>query len=129
MKHIDVTAAVIEREGRFLIAKRKPGKHMEHKWEFPGGKIEPLETPGQCLLRELKEEFGIETEIGDFMTESIFEYDDRIVRLLGYDVKYISGDFELNDHSEIKWVFPHEFDQYDFAPADLPIIQKIISIY
>ncbi len=126
MNNIDVTVAVIEREGKFLIAKRKQGKHMEHKWEFPGGKIETDETPEQCLYRELKEEFGIETEIGGFIAESVFEYGDRNIRLLGYKVKYISGEFHLNDHAEIQWILPYEFNLYDFAPADLPIVRKII---
>ena len=124
---IDVTAAIIEKAGKFLIAKRRKGQHLENKWEFPGGKIEPQETPQACLSRELKEEFGISTEIGDFVAESIFDYGTVKVRLLGYKAKYVLGEFNLNDHDEIKWVAAGEFDKFDFAEADLPLVEKVIS--
>ena len=122
---IDVAAAIIENDGKFLIAKRKKGKHLEGKWEFPGGKIEHKETPQACLLRELKEEFGIIAKIGDFVAESVFRYEDRKIRLLGYKATYISGEFQLNAHEEVKWISIDEFDTYDFAEADLPLIEKI----
>ena len=125
MKTIDVTAAIIENNGKFLIARRKKGKHLEYKWEFPGGKIEPGETPEECLTRELKEEFGIIAEIADFITESIFNYGDRKVRLLGYRAKYVSGEFKLNAHDEVRWVSRNEFNEFDFAEADLPLVEKI----
>ena len=127
MKTIDVTAAIIEKDGKFLIAKRKKGKHLENKWEFPGGKIEELETPEECLARELEEEFGIIAEIADFITESFFDYGDRKIRLLGYRAKYISGEFRLNAHDDIKWVSANEFIEFDFAEADLPLIEKILE--
>jgi len=125
---IDVTAAIIEKEGRFLIAKRKKGQHLEGKWEFPGGKIENNETPEECLKRELREEFDIIVEIGNFVAESCFQYGGRSFRLLGYKTKYISGEFILNAHDEIKWINLNEFSKFDFAEADLPLIDKIIRI-
>ena len=124
----DVTAAIIEKEGRFLIAKRKKGQHLEGKWEFPGGKIENNETPEECLKRELREEFDIIVEIGNFVAESCFQYGGRSFRLLGYKTKYISGEFILNAHDEIKWINLNEFSKFDFAEADLPLIDKIIRI-
>jgi len=127
MKIIDVTAAIIERDGKFLIAKRKKGKHLENKWEFPGGKIEQQETPQECLARELEEEFGIIAEIADFIAESFFDYGDIKIRLLGYRVKYISGEFKLNAHDDIKWISASEFIEFDFAEADLPLIEKILA--
>lgn len=125
MKIIDVTAAIIEKDGKFLIAKRLKGKHLEGKWEFPGGKIEKNETPEECLARELQEEFDILAEIGDFVTESLFQYGKRNIRLLGYRAKYISGEFRLNAHDEIRWIPLNEFSKFDFAEADLPLIEKI----
>lgn len=124
---INVTAAIIERNGKILIAKRKKDKHLGGKWEFPGGKIENHETPEECLKRELKEEFGITIKIGSFIGESLFDYGDRKIRLIGYRVKYIFGEFRLNAHEEIKWVFPGDFNKFDFADADVPLIEKIIS--
>jgi len=126
MDVINVTAAIIEKDGKFLIAQRKKGKHLELKWEFPGGKIEPGEAPEECLKRELAEEFGIETEVKSFIGESLFDYGTRTIRLLGYLVDYHSGDFKLQAHEAVAWISPHEFSQYDFAPADLPFIEKII---
>lgn len=120
-----VTAAVIEKDGKILIAKRKKGSYLENKWEFPGGKLEPNETPEQCLKRELLEEFNIKTEIGEFIDSSIFEYEHIKIKLLAYRAFYISGDFKLNAHDEIRLIFPSEFDNYDFAEADKPIVKKL----
>jgi 8-oxo-dGTP diphosphatase len=125
MEAIDVTAAIIEKDGKFLIAKRAKGKHMEGRWEFPGGKIEKRETPEVCLARELKEEFDIVAKIGDFVAESVFDYGIKKIKLLGYRVKYVSGEFKLYAHDEIKWIDKNEFGKFDFAPADLSLIEKI----
>ncbi len=116
-----VTAAVIEKDGKILIAKRKRGRTLGGKWEFPGGKIEPGETPEECLKRELKEEFGIEVEIGEFISSSIFKYKLIPIELLAYKVKHISGNFEVREHEEIKWISREELALYDFMDADKPI--------
>lgn len=96
MKTVDVTAAIIEKDGKFLIAKRKKGKHLENKWEFPGGKVELGESHEECLARELEEEFGVITGIAEFVAEGLFDYGDVKIRLLGYRAKYISGYFFIN---------------------------------
>ena len=69
-----VSGACLEKDGKILIARRKTGDNLAGKWEFPGGKLEPGETPEACLKRELKEEFGVETRIGEFICASKFEY-------------------------------------------------------
>ena len=83
---IIVTAAIIKKDNKFLIAKRKEG-HLANKWEFPGGKLEPNETPEDCLKRELSEEFGIETIIGKYVTKSIHEYPHIKIELIAYEVE------------------------------------------
>lgn len=120
-----VAAAVIERDGRVLIAKRKKGWRFAGKWEFPGGKIEPNETPEECLRRELREELGIETEIGDFFCSSTHAYPHATVQLLVYQAFHVSGEYTLHDHQEIRWVLPDELTQYDFPEADEPVIEKL----
>jgi len=123
---IDVTAGIIEREEKYLIAKRKEG-HFKGKWEFPGGTVEEGETPEECLCRELREELGIDSIVGDFFGESVYDYGHKRIRLLGYRVTYSSGDFLLNAHEEIRWVFPSELRGYDFAEADMPFVKKLIN--
>ncbi|MFA5085604.1 MAG: 8-oxo-dGTP diphosphatase MutT [Candidatus Omnitrophota bacterium] len=118
-----VTAAVIEKGGRILIAQRRRGRTLGGRWEFPGGKIEPGETPETCLKRELKEEFDIESEIGQFIIASRFRYCLVPIELLAYRVKHLSGEFKVNEHEEIRWVFPSELGSYDFMPADHSIVK------
>jgi len=123
----DVTAALIEKDGKILIAKRKKGSHLELKWEFPGGKVEQGETPKECLERELREEFGIITKTGKFIISSVFDYKDIKINLMAYHCKYISGELILHAHEEIKWVSPNQMKNFDFAEADMPIIDKLLE--
>ena len=127
MTFIDVTAAVIRKNGNILIARRAKGHHLAGFWEFPGGKIENGETPEACLKRELFEEFGIEVRIGRFIAESCFCYSEKNIRLLAYEVEYLGGDFSLNAHSAVSWVAVDQLANYSFAPADIPILEKLDS--
>jgi 8-oxo-dGTP diphosphatase len=122
-----VTAAIIERNGKILIAKRKKDDPLINKWEFPGGKLEPNETPEECLKRELQEELGVVTEIGEFICSSKYEYSHIAIELLVYRAQYVSGEFKAYDHAEIKWVPPGELDTYDFPEADAPIVEKLMK--
>lgn len=122
-----VTAAVIERNGKILIAQRKQGDALSGKWEFPGGKIEPGETPEQCLRRELMEEFGVDTKIGQFICSSKFEYKHLPIELLVYRATHISGEYKLNDHDRIEWVVLSDLGKYDFASADIPVVHILLQ--
>ena len=124
---IDVTAAIIEKEGKYLIARRRGG-NFDGKWEFPGGKIEEDETPEECLTRELEEELEIKVKVGNLFGESVYNYGHKKIRLMGYSAKYISGEFVLNAHDRIKWVYPDELKNYDFPEADLPFVDKLINL-
>jgi 8-oxo-dGTP diphosphatase len=120
---VTVVGAIVMREGKVLIGKRKEGLSMAHKWEFPGGKLEPGETPEECLRRELREELEIEVEIGRFYCEGIYNG----LTLLAYRASYVSGDFKLHDHEEIRWVYPGQLSLYEFPHADRPIVTKLIK--
>ncbi len=126
-KVVNVAAAVIERDGKVLIAKRKRGSRLELKWEFPGGKIEEGETPEQCLERELLEEFCINTETGSHITNCLYSYKEVTINLMAFHSRYISGDFILNDHEEIAWVSLHQLPDFTFCEADLPIISTLME--
>lgn len=120
-----VTAAIIEKDGLVLAARRKPGRHLAGHWEFPGGKIEAAETSEECLARELEEEFGVQCEVGDFFGESTYDYGTKIVKLLAYRVHHLSGNFQCRDHDRICWLPVHELPCLKWAPADIPFVVKL----
>ena len=123
---ISVTAALLIHANRILIAQRGPNDKLSGKWEFPGGKIEGSETPEQCLVREMREEFGIEVDVIGFFNENIHHYETKTIKLLAYYIEWKSGTIKLNAHAAIKWVSLNELREYDFAPADVPIVEKLI---
>ncbi|HON24241.1 MAG TPA: (deoxy)nucleoside triphosphate pyrophosphohydrolase, partial [Syntrophales bacterium] len=124
-KRTTVTAAVLERDGRILIARRKRGDRMADKWEFPGGKLEEGETPEACLRREMQEEFGIEVAVGPFVGRSLHAYPHGEIDLVAYRVNHLCGVFQLRDHEEIRWVCPADLGFYDFSAADIPIARML----
>jgi len=122
-----VTAGVIIKDSKILIAKRRKCDFMGGKWEFPGGGLEPGETPEQCLKRELKEEFGIQTKVMGFICSNRHEYKTMSIELLVYLVHYVSGKVSLSAHDEIQWVQCEDLVKYDFCDADKPIVQKLLN--
>ena len=124
---IRVTAAIMVNDGMLLIAKRKPTARLPNLWELPGGKIEPNETPEECLKRELKEEFEINVTVAEHLGSNIHTYDFGTIELIAYRTNWEDGDLILKDHEEIRWVFTHELDQFDFAPADKAFVKKLRS--
>jgi len=124
---IPVTAAILIKDGRILAARRKKDMHLSGYWEFPGGKIEDGESPQECLRRELKEEFGVHCVIGSFFEESVHDYGTKVIRLLSFFVTHISGDFQLRDHDRLLWLVPGELSTIEWAPADVPFVEKLQS--
>ena len=124
-----VTAAIIERKGKVLICRRPQCKVMCGLWEFPGGKIELEETPEACLKRELNEELGINAEIGEHICSSSQSSINNQIELIAYRVHYPEGSIELREHEDAKWIHISEHSEYDFAPADISIIDHLLPLY
>ncbi len=124
----EVTAAIILLNNRVLIAQRAPNEKLAGKWEFPGGKIEIGETLQECLEREIREEFDVNIEVLDFFGESIYEYESGCIKLIAFRCMWNSGEFILKVHSCIEWVEKNELELYDFAPADIPFVEKLKSV-
>jgi 8-oxo-dGTP diphosphatase len=124
-KIVKVTAAILEKNGRILIAQRKRGDRLAGKWEFPGGKIEPGETPQICLARELKEEFEIDATIGDYLGSHIHRYEHIWIELMAYRAYWVNGAIKMNDHKAYRWVAIGQLRGFDFAPADIPFVKKL----
>jgi 8-oxo-dGTP diphosphatase len=126
-RKITVTAAVLEKDGRILIARRKREDSLADKWEFPGGKLEKGETPKECLRRELREELNIDVVVGDFIGRSCHRHPHGEIELLAYRVIHLSGEFQLHDHEEIRWVLPADLLSHDFSAADIPIVKLLLE--
>ena len=124
-KNIYVVGAVIIENDKILCAQRGPSKSLPLKWEFPGGKIEAGETPQEALSREIKEEMQCKVEIGDQVEHTVYEYDFGIVHLTTFYCKLIEGRPVLTEHVSIKWLAPDELKSLDWAPADIPAIEKL----
>jgi 8-oxo-dGTP diphosphatase len=119
-----VTAAFIEKNGRVLLARRKAGKHMGPKWELPGGKVDPGEDPQQTLRRELREEFSIDAQIGEYLGSTRFVENLLDLEILLYRIDNISGAFVLREHEAILWVEPDQVESYDLVDSDRKLFRK-----
>ena len=120
-----VSAAVIVKEGKVLLARRKKGGSNAGLWEFPGGKIREGETPQACLEREILEELGLAVEAGEVFAESDWAYPHGAIRLLAMVCRVAGGAVTLADHDRAEWVAPQDLEQYDLSPADIPIARKL----
>jgi mutator protein MutT len=124
MKTIVVTAAVIERDGAFLVTRRQPGTHLAGTWEFPGGKCESGESLERCLQRELREELDVDAEIGEEIHAATHDYGDRRVELhflacrLGSSPSAVLG-------QELRWIPRADLHSLEFPPADAELIRLL----
>ena len=123
---IKVVAALIEKNGKYLIARRSTGdENVLGKWEFPGGKVKEEETEEYAIEREIKEEFEMDVKAISFITNNVCEYPNKTIDLRLYECKYLSGKFHLHDHSEYKFVDKDEIINFDLCPADIPLAKYI----
>ena len=124
-KDIYVVGAVIVENGEILCAQRGTTKSLPLKWEFPGGKIEDGESPQEALLREINEEMQCRIEIGEQIEYTVYEYEFGIVHLTTFFCKLIEGNPVLTEHVSIKWLPSNKLNSLDWAPADVPTIEKL----
>jgi len=120
--HIVVTAAVIERGGRFLLTRRLRGTHLEGSWEFPGGKCEPGETQHACLEREIREELAAGLRIGSEILAVTHPYPERVVELHFFACELV-GEPQPMIGQEMRWVPRDELKSLELPPADAELIE------
>lgn len=128
MKTILVSAvALIDPDGRVLLAQRPEGKSMAGLWEFPGGKVEPGETPEVALIRELQEELGIDTWASCLapLTFASHSYDDFHLLMPLFACRKWQGTAHANEGQKLAWVRPENLRDYPMPKADLPLIPII----
>jgi len=126
---IDVVAGVIRgADGRVLITQRMADDTLGGYWEFPGGKVDEGEELKAALLRELREEIGVETEIGAQIHSIVHAYPDRDVRLFFFDVRILSGEPQKLEVADLRWVTLDELMNYQFPEADLPLLNQLRGV-
>lgn len=126
-RQIPVVGAVIVREGRILCARRAPGGAAGGLWEFPGGKIEPGETPREALVREIAEELCCQIVVGAEVATTTHADDVADVTLTTFRCELVSGEPVLTEHTEIRWLAPADLTSLDWAPADVPAVEILMS--
>ncbi|WP_166389265.1 NUDIX domain-containing protein [Nocardioides ochotonae] len=124
-KKINVVGAVIVRDGLILCAQRGPRGALGGMWEFPGGKIEPGESPRDALVREIDEELSCEVVVGQEVTTTTYLYDFGTVTLTTFWCELVSGTPTLTEHAAVRWLPPAELDGLEWAPADVPAVEII----
>ncbi len=124
-KQINVVGAVVVRDRQIMCAQRGPDGSLPGMWEFPGGKVEPEETPVSALEREIIEELQCEVRVGDPVATTTHEYDFGIVTLSTFYCELVSGTPRLTEHAEVRWVEPEDLDELTWAPADVPAVKRI----
>ena len=129
VKTIQVAAGIIIHDDKILITRRAPKENFAGRWEFPGGKIEPNEMPEDCLVMEIKEELNIDVLVDRFCAEITYDYGNLIVHLMTYYCRIIGGEIHISVHDAYKWADVKDLLKYDFLPADVPIIKKVMEEY
>ena len=122
---IQVAAALIAHEGRYLVTQRKAGVHLGNLWEFPGGKRESNESLEGCLRRELREELGIEIAQPVLFRVIRHDYPEKAVELHFFRCSISSGFPRPVGCADLRWVAPEELDQFPLPPADRPLVEVL----
>ncbi len=122
---IEVSAALVFRQGRLLITRRLPHEHLGGLWEFPGGKRERGESWESCLARELREELAFEIDVGRLLREVNHAYPEKVVRIRFFRCRVRSGEPKPIGCAELAWIHPPQLSQYDFPPANAVLLEDL----
>ncbi|WP_188753796.1 (deoxy)nucleoside triphosphate pyrophosphohydrolase [Parapedobacter defluvii] len=122
-----VTCAILIRDGRILICQRSSAMNLPLKWEFPGGKVEPGEDETLTIVREIKEELNLDIEVMGRLKPVEHDYPTFRIRLIPFMASVTGGELLLEEHADAKWVQVDDLDRYDWAPADVPIVEQLKS--
>lgn len=128
-KQTEVVAALIWNGDKFMICQRPAHKARGLLWEFVGGKVEPGETKPEALVRECQEELAVTVDVGEVFMDVIHDYPDLLVHLTLFHATIAEGEPQKLEHNDIQWITPAEIPQYDFCPADVEILKKIMEKY
>jgi len=122
---IEVSAALIFRDGKLLVTQRYAKAHLGGLWEFPGGKCETGETSEQCLVREIREELGVEISVGALFESVTHAYPEKTVHLKFYVCRLQDGEPQPLGCEAVKWAKQSELDDYEFPAADAQLLEKL----
>lgn len=128
-REVFVVAGAIVKDGYVFAAQRGNKGETKFKWEFPGGKLEPGETPQQALARELFEELKIKVKVHELITQVVDEYPTQILHIDTYRCELLEGTPTLTEHINMAWSDKNELDKLEFSPADAPTLKKIKTLY
>ena len=126
---VEVVAALIWENNKFMICQRPANKARALLWEFVGGKVEQGETKEQTLIRECREELAVTLSVGDAFMDVLHEYPDLTVHLTLFNATIAEGEPQKLEHNDIQWITPNDIPNYDFCPADEEILKKIKQTY
>lgn len=127
---IDVVCAIIrDDEGRLLAGLRPQGKFLGGMWEFPGGKVDPGESPEEALAREIREELDLEITVAGALEPVDWQYEKLHIRLLPYVCTICRGEMKLMSHEQVSWFTINELDLLEWAPADVPILAQVRTMF
>jgi 8-oxo-dGTP diphosphatase len=122
---IEVSAALIFRAGKLLITQRHANSHLGGLWEFPGGKRESGETFEQCLVREIREELGVQISVGELFEEIRHDYAEKSVHLKFFRCQLLAGEPQPLDCAAVKWIEQAQLAAHDFPAADARLLEKL----
>ena len=125
---VQVTAAIIQQEGKYMICQRAHDDELPLMWEFPGGKMEPGETLEQCIIRECQEELGIDIRLCGEFGRTSYPHKQWELVFTFFQAEIVAGTLTPTVHEQIRWVSTAELKDYVFCPADVTIVERLMRI-